>query len=163
MQYVQRKLHRSVTEIRRSRRGRPKASRADDISTQNTVVIRLMSRIVLRLTTGSQSAVPALVAVTAGWGLTFVQVKDAVAVYPLFPFLALRFAIAALVLAPFGWRRVAGLGRRGWGSAGLAGALLAGGYTLQTLGLERTTVSSAGFVTGMYVVLTPLIAYACFG
>src|SRR5690348_8600925 len=103
-----------------------------------------MSRIVLRLTTGSQSAVPALVAVTAVWGLTFVQVKDAVAVYPLFPFLALRFAIATLVLAPWGWRRVAGLGRRGWGSAACAGSLLAGGYTLQTLGLERTTVSSAG-------------------
>jgi drug/metabolite transporter (DMT)-like permease len=106
--------------------------------------------------------VPALIAVTAVWGLTFVQVKDAVAVYPLFPFLALRFGIATLVLAPFAATRLRGLGRRGVGSAALAGGLLAGGYTLQTLGLERTTVSSAGFVTGMYVVLTPLIAYACF-
>jgi drug/metabolite transporter (DMT)-like permease len=102
------------------------------------------------------------VAVTAVWGLTFVQVKDAVAVYPVMPFLALRFAIAALVLLPFGRRRLGGLGRRGVGSAALAGALLAAGYTLQTLGLERTSVSSAGFVTGMYVVLTPLIAFACF-
>jgi drug/metabolite transporter (DMT)-like permease len=104
-----------------------------------------------------------LIAVTAVWGVTFVQVKDAVALYPLFPFLSLRFAIATIVLAPFGWRRVRGLGRRGWGSAAIAGGLLAGGYTLQTLGLEHTTVSSAGFVTGMYVVLTPLIAFACFG
>jgi len=110
----------------------------------------------------SQPALPALVAVTAVWGLTFVQVKDAVKVYPVMPFLALRFAIAALVLAPFAWRRLDGLGRRGLESAALAGALLAGGYTLQTLGLERTSVSSAGFVTGMYVVLTPLIAFACF-
>jgi drug/metabolite transporter (DMT)-like permease len=100
--------------------------------------------------------------VTAVWGLTFVQVKDAVEVYPVMPFLALRFAIAALVLLPFAVRRVGGLGRRGVGSAALAGSLLAGGYTLQTLGLERTSVSSAGFVTGMYVVLTPLIAFACF-
>ncbi len=99
---------------------------------------------------------------TAVWGLTFVQVKDAVEVYPVMPFLALRFAIAALVLLPFAARRARGLGRRGAGSAALAGALLAGGYTLQTLGLERTSVSSAGFVTGMYVVLTPLIAFACF-
>jgi drug/metabolite transporter (DMT)-like permease len=107
-------------------------------------------------------ALPALVAVTAVWGLTFVQVKDAVAEYPVMPFLTLRFAIAALVLLPFAVRRVGGLGRRGVGSAAIAGGLLAGGYTLQTLGLERTSVSSAGFVTGMYVVLTPLIAFACF-
>ena len=46
--------------------------------------------------------------------------------------------------------------------AALAGGLLAAGYTLQTLGLERTSVSSAGFITGMYVVLTPLLGYACF-
>jgi drug/metabolite transporter (DMT)-like permease len=121
-----------------------------------------MSRIVHRLTTSSRAAIPALIAVTAVWGLTFVQVKDAVRVYPLFPFLALRFAIATLVLAPFAASRIRGLGRHGWGSAAVAGGLLAGGYTLQTLGLERTTVSSAGFVTGMYVVLTPLLAYACF-
>ena len=104
----------------------------------------------------------ALVAVTAVWGLTFVQVKDAVAVYPLFPFLALRFAIATLALAAPGSSRVRTLGRRGAVAAAVAGGLLALGYTLQTLGLERTSVSSAGFVTGMYVVLTPLLALACF-
>ena len=114
------------------------------------------------MTSTSRPAVPALVAVTAVWGLTFVQVKDAVALYPVLPFLALRFGIATLVLAPFGVRRILGLGRRGMASASFAGALLAGGYTLQTLGLERTSVSSAGFITGMYVVLTPLIAFACF-
>jgi len=115
-----------------------------------------------KLTTGSYPALPALILVTAVWGLTFVQVKDAVAIYPVLPFLALRFAIASLVLVPFALRRIRVLGGRGAASAGLAGALLAAGYTLQTLGLERTTVSSAGFVTGMYVVLTPLIAFACF-
>ena len=121
-----------------------------------------MSPRIHRLTTTTSPALPALVAVTAVWGLTFVQVKDAVEVYPVMPFLALRFAIAALVLAPFAFRRLGGLGRRGVGSAALAGSLLAGGYTLQTVGLERTSVSSAGFVTGMYVVLTPLIGFACF-
>src|SRR5207237_7199378 len=94
-------------------------------------------------------ALLALVAVTAVWGLTFVQVKDAVEIYPILPFLALRFAIASLVLAP-GALRTRSLGRSGWGAAALAGSLLAAGYVLQTLGLERTSVSSAGFVTGMY-------------
>lgn len=107
-------------------------------------------------------ALIALVGATVVWGLTFVQVKDAVAVYPLFPFLALRFGIAVLVLAPFAARRVGPLGRRGLLAATLAGALLAGGYSLQTLGLERTSVLSAGFITGMYVVLTPLLAFCCF-
>src|SRR5689334_4698964 len=97
----------------------------------------------------------ALVAVTAVWGVTFVQVKDAVAIYPVLPFLALRFGIAAAVLGPAAGR-VRSLGRPGVGAAALAGALLGGGYVLQTLGLERTSVSSAGFVTGMYVVLTPV-------
>jgi len=99
-----------------------------------------------------------LVAVTAVWGVTFVQVKDAVALYPLFAFLALRFAIASLTLAPPGVRRLRSLGRGGWAGATFAGALLGAGYALQTAGLERTSVSSTGFITGMYVVLTPLLA-----
>jgi drug/metabolite transporter (DMT)-like permease len=103
----------------------------------------------------------ALIAVTAIWGVTFVQVKDAVAIYPLLPFLALRFAIASLTLSP-GAGRVRSLGRSGLGAAALAGGLLAAGYVLQTFGLQRTTVSSAGFVTGMYVVLTPLLALVLF-
>jgi drug/metabolite transporter (DMT)-like permease len=103
-----------------------------------------------------------LVAVTAVWGVTFVQVKDAVALYPLFAFLALRFAIASLTLAPAGARRVRTLGRGGWAGAMFAGALVGAGYGLQTAGLERTSVSSTGFITGMYVVLTPLLALALF-
>jgi drug/metabolite transporter (DMT)-like permease len=106
--------------------------------------------------------VVALIAVTAVWGVTFVQVKDAVAIYPLFAFLALRFAIATLTLAVPGAGRVRTLGRSGATAAAFLGLLLASGYVLQTAGLERTTVSSTGFVTGMYVVLTPLLALALF-
>ena len=104
----------------------------------------------------------ALILVTAVWGVTFVQVKDAVAIYPLFAFLAVRFLIAAAVLAAPASRRLRGLGAKGTADAALLGVLLAAGYALQTEGLARTTVSSAGFVTGMYVVLTPLIALALF-
>jgi drug/metabolite transporter (DMT)-like permease len=104
-------------------------------------------------------ALVALIAVTAVWGVTFVQVKDALELYPLFAFLAVRFAIATLTLAPAAVPRLRGVGWR----AGIAlGLLLALGYALQTAGLERTTVSSAGFVTGLYVVFTPLFAYALF-
>jgi drug/metabolite transporter (DMT)-like permease len=103
-------------------------------------------------------ALLALIAVTAVWGVTFVQVKDAVAIYPLFAFLAIRFAIATGTLALPAAKRVRDLGRSGAVGGAFLGLLLAAGYALQTAGLERTTVSSTGFITGMYVVLTPLIA-----
>jgi drug/metabolite transporter (DMT)-like permease len=107
-------------------------------------------------------ALLALIAVTAVWGLTFVQVKDAVALYPLFAFLAVRFAIASLALAAPSARRLRSLGRPGWIAGSTLGLLLAAGYALQTAGLERTTVSSAGFITGLYVVFTPLLALLVF-
>src|SRR5437764_14928224 len=89
-----------------------------------------------------------LIAVTAVWGVTFVQVKDAVALYPLFAFLALRFAIASLALLPPAWPRLRSLGTRGTLQAAGLGLLLAAGYALQTAGLQRTTVSGTGFITG---------------
>ena len=101
----------------------------------------------------------ALVLVTIVWGVTFVQVKDAVAIYPLFAFLALRFAIGSLALFPFALTRAR---RNSWKGGAVAGALLgllvAGAYAFQTAGLVHTTVSGAGFVTGLYVVMTPLLA-----
>jgi drug/metabolite transporter (DMT)-like permease len=104
----------------------------------------------------------ALVGVTAIWGVTFVQVQDAIALYPLFAFLAVRFAIASLVLAAPAARRLRSLGRHGWIAGSALGLLLAVGYALQTAGLERTTVSSAGFITGLYVVFTPLLGLLLF-
>jgi len=107
-------------------------------------------------------AVLALLLVTAVWGVTFVQVKDAVEIYPLFAFLAIRFAIASITLTPFAARRMRTLDRRGLVAGFGLGGLLALGYTLQTAGLARTTVSGTGFITGLCVVLTPLTALALF-
>jgi drug/metabolite transporter (DMT)-like permease len=107
-------------------------------------------------------ALLALIAVTAVWGVTFVQVKDAVEIYPLYAFLAVRYAIATGVLGVAGARRVRTLGRSGLAAGGVLGALLGVGIGLQTAGLERTTVSSTGFITGLYVVFTPLLGLALF-
>jgi drug/metabolite transporter (DMT)-like permease len=104
----------------------------------------------------------ALVGVTAIWGYTFVPVQEAVAIYPLFAFLAVRFGISAVVLAPFAWRPLRALPRGGLAAGAAAGVLLATAYGLQTAGLELTTVSSTGFITGLYVVLTPLLALVLF-
>ncbi len=106
--------------------------------------------------------VVALVLVTAIWGVTFVQVKDAIAIYPLFAFLALRFAIATLALAGPALPRLRTLGRRGWAEATFLGVQLAAGFALQTEGLRHTTVSNTGFITGLYVVLTPLLMLLLF-
>ena len=103
-----------------------------------------------------------LVVVTAVWGYTFVPVQKAVAVFPLFTFLALRFAVSAVVLAPFAARPLRRLPLSGYLAGIGAGALLALAYGLQTAGLQLTTVSSTGFITGLYVVLTPLLALALF-
>ena len=99
----------------------------------------------------------ALIGVTAIWGYTFVPVQKAVAIYPLFAFLAVRFG--DLDARPRAVRlALAAATCRGAGSsAGVgAGALLATAYGLQTAGLDLTTVSSTGFITGLYVVLTPI-------
>jgi len=101
----------------------------------------------------------ALVFVTIVWGLTFVQVKDAVAIYPMFAFLAVRFAIGSLALLPFAFTRQR---RQSWQRGAVAGILLgllvAAAYAFQTAGLIHTTVSGSGFLTGLYVVFTPLLA-----
>jgi drug/metabolite transporter (DMT)-like permease len=99
----------------------------------------------------------ALVGVAAVWGGTFVMVKDAVAHYPLYAFLAWRFAIAVIafvVLFPRAVRRLNADTLR-WGV--LAGTFLTAGYIFQTWGLQSTTSSKAAFITGMFVVMTPAL------
>jgi drug/metabolite transporter (DMT)-like permease len=107
-------------------------------------------------------ALLALIAVTAVWGVTFVQVQDAVELYPLFAFLAVRYLIATAALAPPAARRLRGLGREGLVAGAVLGVLIAIGIGLQTAGLERTTVTNTGFITGLYVLFTPLLGLALF-
>lgn len=99
----------------------------------------------------------ALVGVAAVWGGTFVMVKDAVAAYPMYGFLGWRFLIAVaafVVIFPGTFRRFApGTVRVGV----LAGAFLIAGYIFQTWGLQGTTASKAAFITGMFVVITPVM------
>lgn len=114
-----------------------------------------------------------LLGVAAVWGVTFSVVKEATAELPAFHFLAIRFALAALVLVALNPRRFRLVGRK-TGAAGppgagtsvgaarhagvVIGAFLFGGYALQTLGLQTTTPSKAGFITGLAVVIVPLIS-----
>jgi drug/metabolite transporter (DMT)-like permease len=93
-----------------------------------------------------------LVGVTAVWGWTFTVVRDAVAAYGVLGFLAIRFAIAAAVLAPLSARR---LTRRTLRTGLAIGLVLALGYFFQTLGLRYTTPTNSGVVTGLFIIFVP--------
>ena len=99
----------------------------------------------------------ALVGIAAVWGLTFTMVQDAIAVLPAMAFLGYRFAAATALVTPVFWRRLTALPRDGVRAGLLMGAFLTAGYVCQTLGLEKTSPSDAGFITGLLVVLTPVL------
>lgn len=101
-----------------------------------------------------------LLGVVAVWGATFIMVKDAIPRFGVVPFLAVRFLIGSAVLAPFTLRRWT---RGGLTSGGLVGLALAAGFLLQTLGLDLTTATSSGLITGLFVVFAPLANRALFG
>lgn len=104
------------------------------------------------------AAVLALVVVTAVWGSTFFMLKGVVTRVPAADFLAVRFWLAALVLWTLRPAAPARLGTAGL-RAGLGlGVLFGTAQLVQTWGLARTSASVSGFVTGMYVVVTPLLA-----
>lgn len=104
-------------------------------------------------------AVIALLGVGFTWGAAFVLMKDAIEQQPYMDFLATRFTIAALamiLLRPFVALKMQS-GDLKYGA--LIGVVLAFGYITQTIGLELTTAATSGFLTGLYVVFTPLIAW----
>ncbi|MDQ6651034.1 MAG: DMT family transporter [Actinomycetota bacterium] len=98
----------------------------------------------------------ALLVVAAVWGSTFVVVKAATGRLPVLDFLAWRFALAALAMLALRPRAVLQLGRDGRRAGVLLGLALAAGFLFQTYGLRSTGAAVSGFITGLYVVLTPL-------
>jgi drug/metabolite transporter (DMT)-like permease len=102
----------------------------------------------------------ALISAALFYGVTFPLVHDALADITPFGYLVGRFAIAALLLAPttIPALRARGPERRMLVRAGLvAGVILFGGYATQTIGLQHTSPSTSAFLTGLYVIITPVI------
>jgi len=99
-----------------------------------------------------------LIAIALVWGSTFVLVKQALADVSTLLFLTLRFSIAAIALAIiFRKQFLAPNARASLLRGAFAGIFLFGGYVLQTAGLRYTSASKAGFLTGLYVPLVPII------
>jgi drug/metabolite transporter (DMT)-like permease len=101
-----------------------------------------------------RAGIAVLVGVTLIWGTTFVVVKETLAVLPVPLLLALRFSLAAALFAWVPFRRAA------LRPALVLGLLAFAGFATQTLGLSITSASKAAFITGLSVVLTPLVAAA---
>ncbi len=106
----------------------------------------------------------ALALVALVWGATFVVVKQAITQISTVYFLTLRFALASVCMAILFLPAFRRMGARQF-AAGLrsgagAGCLLWLGYMLQTFGLKYTSAGNSGFLTGLYIVLVPLLSAA---
>ena len=102
----------------------------------------------------------AMLATAAVWGGSFVVMKDSLEQQDVYSFLSSRFLLASLLMFLYRPNVFKGLDKKFVRQAILAGLLLGSGYIFQTLGLTKTTVSNTGFVTGLYLVFTPLISLA---
>jgi drug/metabolite transporter (DMT)-like permease len=98
----------------------------------------------------------ALLSMTAAWGSTFFMIKDILTRIGVVDLLAVRFAIATLSLVLIAGRRLA-MSRRIVARGALLGLLYGVAQILQTTGLAHTAASASGFITGLYVVATPLL------
>lgn len=103
-------------------------------------------------------ATAALLGVTACWGSTFFLIHDLLTRVPTLDFLAVRFAIASATMVLLAPRALGRLSREARRQAVVLGCLYGVAQILQTAGLAQTPATVSGFITGMYVVATPVFA-----
>jgi drug/metabolite transporter (DMT)-like permease len=107
----------------------------------------------------SRLAAFALITVAIAWGAGFVLMEPAIEKHPTFNFLAFRFTIAVLVMVAIRPQLFRSIDKTLLIQGSLLGLALGGGYVTQTIGLLYSTAALTGFFTGLYVALTPLLAW----
>jgi drug/metabolite transporter (DMT)-like permease len=107
-------------------------------------------------------AVLALIFVAIVWGAGFVLMKDALDDQPVFDFLATRFTLATLVMIAIRPQVLTSINRQTLFRGSVLGVMLGLAYITQTIGLDLTTAAITGFLTGLYVVFTPLLFWFVF-
>lgn len=112
----------------------------------------------MRESTTTRLATLALLGMAAMWGSTFYLIKDLSDRISALDFLAVRFPIATVALVLLFPRALGKLSADSRRRAGVLGVLYAGAQIAQTVGLAHTAASVSGFITGLYVVCTPLLA-----
>jgi drug/metabolite transporter (DMT)-like permease len=108
----------------------------------------------------SRQAEISLIAITVIWGLTFSLVKKSLAHIDPFVFMSYRFTLAFLVMGLISVKRMPGLKKEVVKAGVILGILLYASYAFQTFGLKYTTAGNAGFITGLFVVFTPILSAA---
>jgi drug/metabolite transporter (DMT)-like permease len=116
----------------------------------------------VKLAESPRFAMVALVAVAAIWGAAFVLMKPAINEQPFWDFLATRFTLATLIMIAVQPKALAKVNRRMLWRGAILGVFLGLAYVFQTINLELTTAAITGFLTGLYVVFTPLLARTIF-
>jgi drug/metabolite transporter (DMT)-like permease len=107
----------------------------------------------------SRIAALALISVAVCWGAAFVLMKPAIDRQPIYNFLAFRFTLAVIVMVFARPSVLKKFNKKLVLQGGLLGLALGGGYVTQTIGLDYSTAAITGFFTGLYVALTPLLAW----
>jgi drug/metabolite transporter (DMT)-like permease len=90
------------------------------------------------------------------WGATFAIIKNALTDVSPMVFISMRFTLAVLIILPFIPRVFKGISKPALKGGLILGVLYFIGFTIQTVGLNYTTATKSGFITGTFVVLTPL-------
>ena len=93
------------------------------------------------------------------WGSTFALIKGVIDLIPPYTYLTYRFLLAALILVLIFWKRMKKINIMILKKGSLIGIFLFLAYTFQTVGIKYTTATKAGFITGLSVVLVPIISH----
>jgi len=100
----------------------------------------------------------ALIFVTLGWGISFILTKNSLDFMAPLNFIAVRFITAFLLSALVFYKKFKRMNKKTLIHGSIIGFVLFMGYLVQTIGLQYTTVSNSGFITGFYVVLVPILS-----
>lgn len=98
----------------------------------------------------------ALLFTTLIWGGTFAIIKTALGSISPMMFLTLRFSLAAIIFLPFVFVRLKKLDVESIRGGLILGLLYFGGFATQTLGLNYTSATKSAFITGTFVIFTPI-------
>lgn len=102
-----------------------------------------------------------ILSITIIWGSSFILMKNLLDYTPVFAYLALRFLLASLILCLMFLKRLKNITAGALKKGILVGLTVFGGMSFQVVGLQYTTASNSGFITGMNVVLVPVLSALC--
>lgn len=105
----------------------------------------------------------ALLVASAIWGSTFIVIKDLVAEISPYDMLGVRYVITSVIMAAIFFPTLRKADRDTWKHGMVVGLIFGVGQVFQTVGISMTPASTAGFITGMYIIIIPLLMLVMYG